>query len=307
MGKAGKYVRKRKGLALPGLLCSAILLCGTLTACRMLMVLPSAASGETEAAAPPPALTASPVPTPPPDRVAPVISGQTDRIIYQDDDISLMEGVTAVDDRDPAPVLELLDDGLDLGEPGVYTVWYVASDSAGNESTASATVTVLEKREGYAPMEEIASLADTLLKGIITPEMDTEGQIQAIYTWARGHIAYLGHSDKSDRFQAAWLGMTQRGGDCFTFFSVCKLFFDRLEIPNLDVVKVPLRPTDASHYWSMVSADGGETWYHFDATPRVGAGDDFCMVTDQFLDAYSEKHNGSHNRDTTLYPATPEE
>lgn len=299
MGKTGKYVRKRKSLALPGLLCSAILLCGALTACRMLMVLPSSASGETEAASAPTS------PTPPPDRAAPVISGLKNRIIYQEDDISLLEGVTAVDDRDPAPVVELLDDGLDFSQPGEYTVWYAASDSAGNESTASATVTVLEKREGYVPMEEIDSMADSLLKGIITPEMDTEGQIHAIYTWARGHIAYLGHSDKDDRFQAAWLGMTQRGGDCFTFFSVCKLFFDKLEIPNLDVVKVPLRPTDASHYWSLVSADGGESWYHFDATPRIGAGDDFCMVTDQFLDEYSEKHNGSHNRDTSLYPATP--
>lgn len=299
MSKTGKYVRKRKSLALPGLLCSTILLCGTLTACRMLMVLPSSASEEVPVTMEPSA------PTPPPDKIAPVISGLNNRIIYQEDDISLLDGVTATDDKDPAPVVELLDDGLDLSEPGSYTVWYVASDSAGNESTASSTVTVLEKREGYVPMDEIDSMADTLLKGIITPEMDTEDQIRAIYTWARGHIAYLGHSDKSDRFQAAWLAMTQRGGDCFTFFSMCKLFFDKLGIPNLDVVKVPLHPTDASHYWSLVSADGGESWYHFDATPRIGSGDDFCMVTDQFLDEYSEKHNGSHNRDTTLYPATP--
>ncbi len=40
--------------------------------------------------------------------------------------------------------------------------------------------------------------------------------------------------------------------------------------------------------------------------PRKGEGDDFCLVTDAFLDAYSASHNNCHNRDKTLYPATPE-
>lgn len=300
MGKTGKYVRPRRSFALPGLLCSAILLCGALTACRMLMILPSSASGEGSA-------TEAPVPTPPPDKTPPVISGVEDRILYQDDDISLLDGVTVTDDRDSAPLLELVDDSMDFSEPGTYTVWYIAADSSGNEATASATVTVLPKKDGYVPLDQINEMADTLLAGIITPAMDTEDQIWAIYSWARKNISYRGHSDKSDRFQAAWLGMTQRGGDCFTYFSVCKLFFDKLGIPNLDVVKVPLSPEDASHYWSMVSADGGDTWYHFDATPRIGSGDDFCMVTDEFLDNYSNAHKGSHNRDKSLYPATPKE
>lgn len=300
MGKTGKYVRPRRSLALPGLLCSVILLCGALTACRMLMILPSSASGEGST-------TEAPVPTPPPDKTPPVISGAEDRIIYQDDSISLLEGVTVADDQDPDPLLELVDESMDLSQPGTYTVWYIAADSSGNETTASATVTVLPKKDGYVPLDQIDAMADNLLAGIITPAMDTEDQIWAIYSWARKNISYSGHSDKSDRFQAAWLGMTQRGGDCFTYFSVCKLFFDKLGIPNLDVVKVPLNPEDASHYWSMVSADGGVTWYHFDATPRIGSGDDFCMVTDEYLDEYSAAHKGSHNRDKSLYPSTPEE
>ena len=63
---------------------------------------------------------------------------------------------------------------------------------------------------------------------------------------------------------------------------------------------------DSNHYWSLVSLDDGETWYHFDSTPRMGTGDDFCLVTDAFLDAYSAAHKNCHNRDKTLYPATPE-
>jgi hypothetical protein len=52
-------------------------------------------------------------------------------------------------------------------------------------------------------------------------------------------------------------------------------------------------------------SDGGKTYYHFDATPRKGSGDDFCLVTDAFLDAYSNSHGKCHNRNKSLYPATP--
>lgn len=79
------------------------------------------------------------------------------------------------------------------------------------------------------------------------------------------------------------------------------------QIPNIDVQKVRNSDDDSDHFWSLVSIDGGEHYYHFDATPRSGSGDSFCLVTDAYLNAYSEKHKGSHNRDESLYPATPEE
>ncbi len=101
--------------------------------------------------------------------------------------------------------------------------------------------------------------------------------------------------------------LTTLRGDCYGYFAVAKLMFDRLKIPNIDVVKVKNYEEDSAHFWSLVSIDGGESYYHFDATPRIGDGDDFCLVTDAFLDAYSQAHKNSHNRDTSLYPATPQE
>ena len=148
-------------------------------------------------------------------------------------------------------------------------------------------------------------MADSLLSQIVAEDMDQAEQIQAIYDWARSAISYSGHSDKSDWYQAAWTAMTGRSGDCFNYFAVCKLLFERLEIPNIDVRKVRNSEDDSDHFWSMVSIDGGESWYHFDATPRIGGGD-FCMVTDAYLDEYSQAHKNSHNRDKSLYPATPE-
>ena len=122
----------------------------------------------------------------------------------------------------------------------------------------------------------------------------------------RSHYTYSGHSDKTDWMQGAWVMMDQGEGDCFNYFALTKLLLERCDIPNIDVRKVRNYEGDSDHFWSLVSVDGGNTYYHLDTTPRVGPGDDFCLVTDAFLDAYSDANKGCHNRDKSLYPATPE-
>ena len=293
--KTAKRIRRR----LPALLYSMMVLCGALSACTVL----TGPGGDRESAGESlPTFTAA---TEPADTLPPVIAGVHDWVIYQGDDLPLGEGVTVTDDTDPSPRLEMDVSALDADTPGEYTVLYCAYDRANNPAIEEATVTVLEKKEGYASMEQIEEMADKLLSQIVTEDMDPAGQIQAIYDWARASISYTGHSDKSDWYQAAWAAMTGRTGDCFSYFALCKMFFGRLGIANIDVVKVRNSEEDSDHFWSMVSIDGGESWYHFDATPRIGGGD-FCMVTDSYLDEYSQAHKGSHNRDKSLYPATPE-
>ena len=284
---------------LPALLYSIMVLCGVLSACSVL----TGPGGEQKR--PGESLPTFTVATEPTDTLPPVIAGVHDWVVYQGDHLPLREEVTVTDDTDPSPRLELDVSALDTDTPGEYTILYCAYDRANNPAVAEARVTVLEKKEGYASLEQIDTMADKLLSQIVTGDMEPADQIKAIYDWARGTISYTGHSDKSDWYQAAWAAMTGRSGDCFSYFAVCKLFFERLGIANIDVVKVRNSEDDSDHFWSMVSIDGGESWYHFDATPRIGGGD-FCMVTDSYLDEYSEAHKGSHNRDKSLYPATPE-
>ena len=145
------------------------------------------------------------------------------------------------------------------------------------------------------------------LDSIIEDSMTTREKVEAIYTWAQTTIRYTGSSYKDDYEVEAHNVFTNHTGDCFSYYAATKVMFDLLEIPNIDVVKVKNHDQDSSHYWSLVSVDGGENHYHFDATPRKGTGDNFCLVTDAFLDAYSEAHQKCHNRDTSLYPATPTE
>lgn len=242
------------------------------------------------------------------DTVPPVISGvQKELLLYEGDTVSYRTGVTVADDTDERPQLSIDSSGVDLSKAGSYEVIYIAADASGNTARLSVTVTVLERKSHYQELDTIYQAADNLLAEILKEDMTAKQQVRAIYRWARLNVTYSGHSDRADWRQTAYTVMQERTGDCFGFFAVTKLLFERLEIPNIDVRKVKNSADDSDHFWSLVSLDGGKSYYHFDATPRVGEGDDFCLVTDAFLDAYSAEHKNCHNRDKSLYPKTPEE
>ena len=245
-------------------------------------------------------------PAPAADTLAPEILGVKPIFCYVGEPVTYRAGVCIQDNADPVPELEVDTTLVDLTTPGTYPVTYRAWDSAGNVATAETTVRVREKKEGFVPMAEIESLADDLLSGFVTPDMDQEQQVWAIYNWLRSHCRYENHTVKDDPMQAAYRMLTQGAGDCYYYFSASKLFFDRLGIENVDVQKQKKTAEDSDHYWSMVSLDGGESWYHFDCTPRLGQVKDFCLVTDAQLDEYSEAHGNCHRRDRSLYPDTPE-
>lgn len=239
------------------------------------------------------------------DTTPPTITGVKDITIYEGSTILYREGVQVSDDGDVAPALTIDTSRVDAATPGTYEVIYTATDFAGNETSQSATVTVLDWLGGFTDLDTIYEAADARLATLITDSMTVREQVEAIYAWARSSLGYSGSFAANDRFQAAYRMMTDSSGDCYGYYAVTKLMLDRLGIPNIDVQKVRNFPDDSDHYWSLVSIDGGKTYYHFDATPRYGDGDDFCLVTDAFLDAYSDSHKGSHNRDKSLYPATP--
>lgn len=241
------------------------------------------------------------------DRIAPEIRGVKNFTVYAGDFVSCQSGVSVTDDTDTQVPLQVDSSRVDWDRAGTYVVLYTATDSAGNTAESRATVTVLPKGEGYVDLETIYAAADAVLKELIHPQASLKEQVGAIYTWAHENLSYGGHTDREDPYQAAYSMLTTGRGDCYGYFAVTKLFFERLSIANIDVEKVKNHEQDSSHFWSLVSIDGGETYFHFDATPRAGQTEDFCLVTDSALDAYSESHKGSHNRNKSLYPATPEE
>jgi len=235
-----------------------------------------------------------------------VITGVADKFLYVGDTISYMSGVTVTDNMDTEPTLDVDRSKVDLSVPGEYTVIYTATDSAGNTTKLESKVTVLEKKENYVSYETIYQEVDAILAQIIEEDMTLQKKVWAVYVWIRSNCSYVNHSEKDDWMQAAYLMMTEGKGDCFNYYALCKLMLDRLEIPNMDVRKVKNYEGDSDHYWSLVSLDGGNTWYHVDTTPRTDPAS-FCLVTDKFMDDYSATHGKCFNRDKSLYPATPEE
>ncbi len=240
----------------------------------------------------------------PGDETPPEIQGVKDLTVTLGDALSYREGVTVTDDEDGSPSLEIDTTQVDLTKEGTYPITYTAKDASGNAATVKATVTVLPKPE--ETQDAIVQAAQAVLDQIITPDMTTRQQVQAIYLWARETITYGGHSDRDDWRQTAYGILENPRGDCFGYFAATKLLFEELGIPNQDVEKVKRSKDDSEHYWSLVSIDGGETWYHFDATPRVGQTEELCLVTDTFLDSFDTYHDNCHNRDKSQYPATPE-
>ena len=240
------------------------------------------------------------------DTQAPTITGIKNFTVYVGDTVAYRAGITVTDDYDSEPKLTIDSGSVDLSKVGKYTVIYTATDLSGNITKKEATVEVREKTANTVAIETVHAAADQVLATIISDSMPQRQQVEAIYNWIRMNCSYSNHSDKSDYLQGAYQMLTTKSGDCFNFFAISKLMFDRLGIPNIDVRKIKNYTGDSDHYWSLVSVDDSKSWYHFDSTPRVGEGDDFCLVTDAFLDAYSNQNNKSHNRDKSLYPATPE-
>jgi transglutaminase-like putative cysteine protease len=232
------------------------------------------------------------------DTQPPVIEGAQDLEIYVGDTVAYKQGVTVTDDQDENPTLEVDNSAVSLDTAGTYPVIYTATDQAGNQSTVQITLTVNEKPEGYVEPEVVYELADEVLAEITDDSMSDMEKAFAIYNWTRTHISYTGTSDKSSWTLGAYQGFTQKKGDCYNYFAVAKALLDRAGIENIDVVKSDT--SHSSHFWSLINL--GDGWYHFDATPRKGEGDNFFMVTDEELNAYSVAHNNSHIFDSSLYP-----
>ena len=242
-----------------------------------------------------------------PDYEGPKILGVNKFSLYAGGTISYRNGVIVEDNCDAAPTWTVDSSKVDLSTPGEYEVIYRATDAAGNMTTLTAPVKVAEKPSSYVEEAEIIAMADELLASFITPDLSTKQQVEAIYDWVDEHCSYLNRTDKTDRMQGAYVMMNTRSGDCFNYFAICSLFFERLGIPQINVERSPKSVRTTKHYWSLISIDGGETYYHFDVCPLVDYNWRICLATDAELEECNKYIAGYYTFDKSLYPATPVE
>ena len=239
------------------------------------------------------------------DTQPPEILGVSPRSLYVGSTIAYRSGIVLRDDYDEAPRLTVDSSAVDLSTPGTYPLIYKAVDEAGNEAVRETTVTVHQKRSWFVEESVIDAEADRIIARIIDEDMTAREQVETIYRWIQRSYGYSGSSDKTDWKQSAYDMIVTGKGDCYSFFALSKLLFERLGIPNIDVKRVRTEEHRGDHYWNMVSVDGGETWYYYDSTPFVTVPEEFCLVTDAYLDAFSAEHWNYYNRDRESLPGTP--
>lgn len=234
------------------------------------------------------------------DTEGPVIEGARDLTVTAGETVSYRTGVTATDSVDGAVQLQVDAAQVNLTQPGEYPVIYRASDSRGNETAVTVTVTVTaadpEETGGEdAPsnvsvpadvtQEKLDELADRVLGQILTSDMTQRQKARAIYDYVYNQIKYVGTSDKSSWITGAYIGLTQGRGDCFNYYALSKELLTRAGISNIDVERVG-GATD--HYWQLVNV--GDGWYHFDACPHpTGYPITSFLITEEEARAYTEQ------------------
>lgn len=234
------------------------------------------------------------------DTAAPVIEGAKDIQGFVGESVAYREGVTVTDDIDQNPTLTIDNSNVDLNAAGVYNVYYTATDSAGNSSNAAVTLTLKVKPEDYVDEETAYAAARETYDAIIDDGMTDMEKAFAIYRWTKNYIDYWENSSHEYWTVGAYQAFTQRGGDCFIYYSAAKCLLDMAGIENMQIVRDDLTHTE--HYWLLINL--GDGWYHLDPCPRKGKlmPDHSFMLTDAEMDTYSTLHGGSNIFNPDLYP-----
>ncbi len=215
--------------------------------------------------------------------------------------------VTLTDNCAGKLTFEVDESKLDLNSVGDHTVFITGTDQAGNRSESKAvTVRVIDGYDG----EILDKLLDEIFEELDIDGKSREQICREIYKFVRSHLEYTGSSEKGDIRRAAYYALTGKGGDCYSYFAVSKLLFERCGIESLDIERLPIKSGE-THYWSLVNiADEGEPrWYHFDPTElRTDRYDHSgCLLTEKQINAYSRVREDFYLYDGSGYPSAAAE
>ena len=247
------------------------------------------------------------------DTTPPTVSGVRDLIAYIGRGVSYFSGVSATDDCDAGVTLDVDTSAVNLKKPGMYDVIYRATDAAGNVNEVMCKISVYEEEITETMLYD---LIDPILDDIFWDGITTVQKLRAIYDYVYDNTAYVSTSDKSGWVRAAYNGLLNRNGDCFTYFALSKAMMERAGIQNMDIQRSPeiAAMVNERHYWSLVNigTEANPQWYHFDAchmsgTPKPWG---FLMTDEQLLQFSDQRENADgisgyfYVYDNAAYPPT---
>ena len=148
-------------------------------------------------------------------------------------------------------------------------------------------------------MELIAEKAEELG---ITKSMSKTEQVKKIYAYVNSKetIYFTDESNipdiNRDSWESDWMEEAVRTleseqGDCYSYYSLSKAFFEYFGIENIGIRRAENyegADEDGTHFWSVVKVEGG--WYYYDATRLAGSFNDgtrnACLITEAKLKSY---------------------
>ena len=210
--------------------------------------------------------------------------------------------ISVSDDTNDAPVVSI-NHNVDINKEGTYTIRYTVEDANGNISYKTLAYEV--KREEYSLTQLMALIADKAEELNITKDMSKVQQVRAIYAYVNTAIKFTDESnipsiDRS-KWQSDWLEEAVRGletleGDCYTYYSLSKAFFEYFGIESYGIKRAENydgAETDGTHFWCAVNVgEGSDRWYYYDATRLNGyfngnkSDKNACLITEAKLKSH---------------------
>lgn len=249
------------------------------------------------------------------DYVPPTVTLLKETLDYTVGDAAIIwrSSVRVADNSGDEVDLVLDTSGVMMTVPGTYTVYYVATDAAGNVTKKPVRLNIHDNTvTDFMLNTAVKALTDQ----IITPNMSVLQQMYAVYNYLSANtvdkMKYANESPHDDWRREAYLSLTsRRSGDCFAFAAVAQAVFRYLGYDTVMVKKIE-NPVTGNHFWIMVNigSESSPQWYHFDATPQRGDYriTSYCL-TDAQLRAYTRWRNDGlgpneqyYNFDESLYP-----
>ena len=239
--------------------------------------------------------------------------------VYVGENVSWKTAVKVTDDSGNYE-LKIDNSDVDLDAVGIYEVKYTATDASGNKTEFTARVVVNKKEYSY---DTLMSYVKTKAESLgITDSMSKRDKVEKIYEYANG-IAYnkIGSNIPSidrDNWETDWVEEAMRTfsaekGDCYSYYSVSKAFFEYFDIENVGIQRdnseIPSK--EGTHFWFVVNIGEGNSkqWYYYDATRLNGKFSDgtknACLITLAKLQSYTPSSSLGYDFyefDPTKYP-----
>lgn len=226
----------------------------------------------------------------------PVITGAQNFTLFLGQQVNYSQNISAVSYSGATIEVQVDASGIDINTPGQYPLVYMATDEAGQTTTARVQVKVLAKTE-----DDVYSMVDGILTEILTPGAGARQIAQRIHKYVSGQIRYVPTAAKICVSGSAYAGLTYGKGDCYTYYALAELMLTRAGIETVGVTR---SGGQTSHYWNLVKIE--EEWYHFDACPTPSStGFSTCLFTNSQAQAYTAQMGESWNYysfDESQYP-----